>query len=57
MSAFRNAINTTILVVDIMKHGVTIARLILFLDIRLAAFLQLTEHDFGMCGFLIRSSV
>ena len=47
------------LVVGIIKHGVMIARLIhvLLLDTCLAAFLQLTEHEFGISGFLIRSSV
>ena len=48
MSAFRNAINTTIISCGVMKDGVTIARLILLLDTHLAAFLQLTGHDFGI---------
>ena len=32
--------------VGVLKHGVTTARLTLLLDTHLAAFLQLTEHDF-----------
>ena len=53
MSAFRNAISTTI--ISCGRNETWSHRLLL--NTRLAAFLQLTEHDFSIYGFLTKSSV
>ena len=57
LSAFRNAINTTIISCGRNEtwshHSKTFRHSIDRLD----TFLRLMEHDFVICGFLIRSSV